>query len=715
MRNRFKALALATALALPAAAHAYSNIYYFGDSLSDIGAFGGLNSQYGTLPKGAHWTSGYAPNWTSILSTHYGLTSVANNPSNPNNTSSNGNNFAQGGAIALPYAQAIGLMSQLGISSPSIEQYGVDASSNTQILESSDQVANYLKATGGKADPNAVYSVWIGGNDIAAAAATASVDKTNTAAITFTTASANAAAAQVQALVNAGAKTVIVPNVPNLSSTSALLYQIVATTAQTLATANPALLNGLTPTQYIQKAVGAAWLTISNANLNQSNQTTVVAAAIQQANAAMGVSDAISSLSSNYSASTSGAQQLTTLFNSQVDNLLVSNGSQHNIVRANVAGLLTEIAANPGKYGFSNIFGSICADSAINPQCVPSAYNNGQTYIFSDGLHPSPQASQIIGDYVYGLLQAPYYAAAMPDSALNNARQLGGALDARYQAIRSQQRAVGTVSAFVDGAFNQDKVGFNGLAAKPKGQLYTVGIDFQATPALSIGVSMSQQQGKTDVASSGTPGTLNDRSTLMAGLISYNQDKFWVDGDFHVGSGDVDTSRVTTLGPTTVSNNGTTRQTQYGLRIGAGYKLQYGNITTGPVAGLDLAHVRVNGFAEQSGNSSSMIFGSQNLSSMVGRVGWQLDATVGQYSPYAKVSYAHEFDQNDRTVTAGLTSTVGDWTTNLGKPGSNWMEWTAGVSANFSKSVTAYGQLTATSGRNGGNQTGGNIGVAVSF
>ncbi|MBX9298137.1 autotransporter domain-containing protein [Chromobacterium vaccinii] len=700
MRNRLTTLALATAMALPAAAHAYSNIYFFGDSLSDVGAFGGLNSQYGQLKSGAHWTSGYAPNWTSILTGHYGLNSVANNPSNPNNTSSSGNNFAQGGAIALSYAQAIGLMNQLGITSPKIEKYGVDASSNTAILESSDQVTNYLKATGGKADSNAIYSVWIGGNDIAAALSAASTS--NTAAITFTGASANAAAAQVQALVNAGAKTVIVPNVPNLGSTSALLYQVVAATATAAG-------------KDVNQAVGAAWLTVSSSNLNQSNQTAVIAAAIQQANAAMGLSDSVSGLSTSYATTVSGAQQLTTLFNSLVDNQLSNNGTLHNVVRANVAGLLTEISANPSKFGFTNTFGSICADSAINPACVPTALNNGQTYIFSDGLHPSPQANQIIGDYVYGLLQAPYFAAAIPESSLNNARQLGGALDARYQAIRSHKRAVGTVSAFADGAFSVDKASYGGLSAKPKGQLYTVGLDFQATPALSVGMAMSRQQGKTDVDSVGTPGSIDDRTTLMSGFASYNQDKFWMDGDLHIGSGDLDTHRNVTLGPTTVGIDGKTRATQFGLRAAGGYRMQYRGVTTGPVAGLDYAYAKIAGFAEQGGNSSSMNFSSQNVSSLVGRVGWQLDAEVGRFSPYAKVSFAHEFKQNDRNVTAGLATTVGDWTTNLGKPDANWMEWTAGVSANFNKTITVFGQLTATSGKNGGNQTGGNIGVAMSF
>ena len=79
------------------------------------------------------------------------------------------------------------------------------------------------------------------------------------------------------------------------------------------------------------------------------------------------------------------------------------------------------------------------------------------------------------------------------------------------------------------------------------------------------------------------------------------------------------------------------------------------------------------------------------------------------------MAYAHQFDQSDRTITTGLSTTTGDWTVNLGKPASNWMEWTMGVNANFGKNLSAWAQLTATSGNKGGNQTSGNVGLALAF
>ncbi|WP_440216074.1 autotransporter outer membrane beta-barrel domain-containing protein [Chromobacterium piscinae] len=707
MRNRLTTLALATAMALPAAAHAYSNFYFFGDSLSDVGAFGGQSG----LPSGARWTTGYGPNWTNILTGHYGLSSVANNPLN-SSTSRSGNNYAQGGAVAQTY-QSITQFPGTSGSSGSVEQYGPGGS--LAIQELPQQVQYYLSQTGGKADPNAVYSVWIGGNDVIAAVGTAS----GTSGTQLIGTSAQYAAAQVQALQQAGAKTIIVPNLPNMAAAPLAVYMSLVAVQQQIN--KLAGVTVVTDTQ-VNTAWVVAWSVLASQGSSSATSAALVQAALTAANTSLTAQNAavpsgsvVTAYNGDGTATNPGIspslQQLSAGYNQLLDMSLQSSGLQHNIVRPNIATLFQEILANPTRYGFTSVVGSDCYTSAI--QCTSSL--SSQNNVFSDQLHPTPAANKIIGDYVYGLLQAPYFAAAIPESSLNNARQLGGALDARYQAIRSQKRAVGTVSAFADGAFSVDKASYGGMSAKPKGQLYTVGLDFQATPALSVGMAMSRQQGKTDVDSVGTPGSIDDRTTLMSGFASYNQDKFWMDGDLHIGSGDLDTHRNVTLGPTTVGIDGKTRATQFGLRAAGGYRMQYRGVTTGPVAGLDYAYAKIAGFAEQGGNSSSMNFSSQNVSSLVGRVGWQLDAEVGRFSPYAKVSFAHEFKQNDRNVTAGLATTVGDWTTNLGKPDANWMEWTAGVSANFNKTITAFGQLTATSGKNGGNQTGGNIGVAMSF
>lgn len=702
MRKRLNTLAVATLLALPAAANAYSNFYFFGDSLSDVGAFGGL----GGLPSNARWTTGNGANWTDALAARYGLKSIANNSSNPN-TSPSGNNYAQGGAVAQLYSDITVFPGTTGANG-SVEQFGPDKT--TAIQELPQQISAYLAASDGKANPNAIYSVWIGGNDIAAAAGTVTADPTKASATKLLMSSANSTSSVIGQLQSAGAQTIIVPNVPNLASTPAVIYQTVQGVATKIGTMNG--LSGTALSNYVTQAVGAAWQVLSSNASTSGNQNTVIQQALAAANAAIGLPDSATTLTSSYNTASAGLQELSNGYNALVDNALLSSGRQHGIVRANISLLFQEVLANPAKYGFTNVLGSSCPQSAIN---CPANILPAQNYLFSDALHPTPIAHAMIGEYIYGLLQAPYFAGALPESALNNARQLGGTLDSRYQAIRAQKREVGAVSAFVSGAFNDDKVGYDDVSAKPQGRLYTVGLDFQASPALSLGLAMSRQNGKTDINGIATPGSVDDRSTLMSALFSYKQERFWLDGDAHIGAGDIDTRRQVSLGAARITLNGSARQSQYGLRVAGGYLMPLGAYRTGPIAGLDYAHVKVNGFTEQGGNSSSMAFNAQNGTSLVARVGWQLEADIGRFSPYAKLSYAHEFKRDDRVVTAGLATTLGDYSVKLGKPKADWLEWTAGLSAQLSKSVSMFGQLSAASGRSGSNQTAGNVGVALTF
>ena len=83
---------------MPTAANAYSNFYFFGDSLTDTGAFGGL----GGLPANARWTLAYGTGWAEALGQRYGLSVTPNNALNNHIANTSGNNFAQGDARAQP-------------------------------------------------------------------------------------------------------------------------------------------------------------------------------------------------------------------------------------------------------------------------------------------------------------------------------------------------------------------------------------------------------------------------------------------------------------------------------------------------------------------------------------------------------------------------------------------------------------------------------------
>lgn len=170
--------AIAAALVFSASAHAtqFDQIVVFGDSLSDNGNVSALTPG---SPRMRFTTN---PGHVAVedVADKLGLTLEP--------SSSGGTDYAYGGARS-----------------------SIDMG---PLISASTQVNNYLTATGGKADPDALYSMWIGANDILDAnPATAQADLIT---------AANHEVATLQKLQAAGARNIVVFNLPDVSNTPAV-------------------------------------------------------------------------------------------------------------------------------------------------------------------------------------------------------------------------------------------------------------------------------------------------------------------------------------------------------------------------------------------------------------------------------------------------------------------------------------------------------------
>jgi outer membrane lipase/esterase len=198
--------ALAAALALaaaPAFAQTYSQTIFFGDSLTDSGAFRPLLvAQNPAAAVLGRFTTNPGLVWAEYLADYYGTRAdpalqyrLTGNSTMPVGIFdvAGATNFAIGGA-------------RTGVPNPT--QLG-------PALPISGQVTRYLGTTGNRADPNALYAVWGGANDLfAAAQAPATATATIGAAVT----SQITAIGTLQA---AGARYVLVPSIPDLGLTPA--------------------------------------------------------------------------------------------------------------------------------------------------------------------------------------------------------------------------------------------------------------------------------------------------------------------------------------------------------------------------------------------------------------------------------------------------------------------------------------------------------------
>ena len=207
------ALALAFA-AMPAFAQAsYSQTVFFGDSLTDAGFFRPLLPA-SVRPVTGQFTTNPGLVWSQNVAEFYGTTA------GPNGNGQTGTNYAAGGA-----RNGLNTLGALG-----------------PIPSLAAQATSYLSANGGRADRNALYTVWGGANDLFAITnAGAPAQPTISAAVT-------AQIGIVGQLQSAGARYILVPTIPDLGSTPAFRAQGPAAQGQGTALTsafNSALFSGL--------------------------------------------------------------------------------------------------------------------------------------------------------------------------------------------------------------------------------------------------------------------------------------------------------------------------------------------------------------------------------------------------------------------------------------------------------------------------------------
>ncbi len=219
-RPRPAACLLAAALALAAAPafaeDTFSRTVFFGDSLTDAGYFRPLMVQQN--PQAAilgRFTTNPGLVWAEWLALAYGTDAT------PNGNGQSGDNYAAGGAMVA--TDRVG------------PPFGLTPSLATQVTA-------YLGSNGGRADPDALYSVWGGPNDLF------SIQANPAQAQQIIGAAVTAQVGIVGALQAAGARYVLVPNIPDIGITPSFLAQGPAAAGQGTAISmayNDALYGGL--------------------------------------------------------------------------------------------------------------------------------------------------------------------------------------------------------------------------------------------------------------------------------------------------------------------------------------------------------------------------------------------------------------------------------------------------------------------------------------
>ncbi len=677
-RLRLLSGAIVAALVISTSAQAtdFSKVVVFGDSLSDSGNIS-LATAPGVQPPLRFTTN---PGETAIehVADHFGVTLQ---PS----LLPGGTNYAWGGAGVLN-------------NSP-----GTPATVPTLTA----QIDGYL--AGGAIDPDALYSVWGGANDIfyhATAAGAAG------AAQQLIAANVAAAVAQAQA---GGLPDSQVPGFIAQITPVVTAQVNAAVAAQTGVSAD-----AFESADQAQAAIGAA-----------GQQEAKLIGALQAAGAKnilvfnlpnVGITP---SAAAQEAASPGAAASLTGLaltYNGQLNAGLAQMGV--GIIPVDTYSLLNEVAADPAAFGFSNVTDPACGAGASSVQCgpegsgLPFTYAPGtdQSFLFADGVHPTAAGHAVLGQYVVAELQAPGQASLLAEAPL--------AVNAAHmRTLRNQMLADNMGSGTrLFASVDYGRQTFEATAGSPetdsRNVSLTLGVDARAGDNVSMGMALGLGRNDADVA--GNTGGYQLNTVMASGYAVYHRGGGYIGGTVGFGQLDYnDVSRSFQLGALRRTEVGNTSGSQLAAGLNGGWWFGSDGLRTGPFAAVEWQRIRVTGYAEHGNDSSSMWFGSQQRRSMVGTLGWRLTGTWqaggSALHPFAELAWNRDNNADPRAVQAGLNGMNGRFALDGYVPDEDWASVDLGVVTDFTANVSGWLGYNGRFGDDNQKLNSLNLGLKVAF
>lgn len=545
------AVAMALTATLCTAAHAnnYSQIVIFGDSLSDTGRLKDIVNQVDpTIANQLQpsFVTNPDPVWSQVFASYY------NHNANPNtNLDKTGTNYAVGGARS-----------------------GEEANWNNAftIPSTKTQISSYLNDTTGKTDPNALYVVWIGANDLNAAA-----QATSTAAAQAAIANAVIrTATDIETLNQLGATSILVPNIPDLSLTPRVIFG-----------------------ESIQPGIATK------------------------------------------------AQLAASLYNSSLYTAL--NQSTANIITANTFALLQEAVANKEAFGFKNTHGVACnmpnrtRDSSdvasTSLACTPAHFiedNANETYVFADDIHPTGRTHRIIAQYYRSIIDAPQQVGQLPQKLLNVGTLNNQQLSRHIDRLNNDKHSVWADIHIADG--------------KPT---TTVGLD-AAGQNSHFGLYVRHGQHNHQF------GTFNsDVKNIGAGIYHrHDFGKVRLNANAGIDRLSIDSTRRIDWEGMTRQHHGEAAARRFYGGLQASYGIDLGKVSIRPHIGINTQQVKISSLIEDNAHlSTAMRFDRQEQKSVQGELGFTTDYAIKPNLVLtASINHAHEFNDDDRTINASLSS-----------------------------------------------------------
>jgi outer membrane lipase/esterase len=357
-------------------------------------------------------------------------------------------------------------------------------------------------------------------------------------------------------------------------------------------------------------------------------------------------------------------------------------------------------------------------------------------------LHYSAAGQLIEGTYAYSLIVAPTEMSFLAEAPVTTRRTVIDSILSQIP-VSQWKRTLGSYNAWISGSLSSLSMASNwpGFPNDPGTPgMVTAGVDYLLTPNWLVGAAVSV--GTTRQTFS-LGGDFRQNEYAVSAYAAYANAPLWLDMIASYGGLRYDVNRIVPIGIATISNTSSTSgdNASVAAEVGYNFATNFGQeappglptktravpsftLTHGPVAGIVLQRISVDGFAESdpfatdpSGGFTALRFGSQRRDSAITELGYQASLDLGIWRPYARLVWNHEFASTNRLVTATVPEIA--FAPSYAMPavtfGKDWVTGTLGARVAFGRGITGYGSLTGQTGQSGVVTYGGQLGVNVAL
>jgi outer membrane lipase/esterase len=355
------------------------------------------------------------------------------------------------------------------------------------------------------------------------------------------------------------------------------------------------------------------------------------------------------------------------------------------IIPINAFGLFNEVLSNPTAYGFSNATGTACNLALTGGSslfCTPPAYvspDAADTYVFADGVHPTGAAHAMLAQVVVAEIGAPGQVSMLGEFANRAAATHDDQVRSQLFNAHDRSRDDDAVRGYANVMIGRPE--FAGTAWTPESDARQVtlmgGADLRMSERWRFGGAISATKQEIDIATMEADGTAVNGSLYLA----YDFDHGYIAATAAGGNDSFDIQRHIQIGAMDRIETSSTDARRVAFSLGGALTFGGDSFQHGPFADVTWQDAELKAFQEDNGDSTSMTFDGYDRDSLVGRLGYQFQATAGSLRPFGRVAYNVENEDEQVFVRAGLVTMNGHFVMPGYQPSDNW--WTAELGVGF--------------------------------